>query len=160
MKNVLVLGMGLLYFREVEMVLVQQLDREGCTIACLAMLLNCDYYEMRKKLDDLNHSFSHLLSRWGEPEFILTFYPKEICGVLLQLRIISEYVKWYENEDKNDNNSTHILLLSPAKHPEYTHAVIYHDRMIYDPTKDKPQPNNLENFNVHCCIRVNDAIPA
>lgn len=142
------------------MVLVEQLDREGCTIACLAMLLKCDYYEMRKKLDDLNNAFPDLLSRWGKPEFILTFYAKEICGVLLQSRIVSEYVKWYEDEDKNDNNSTHILLLSPVKHPGYTHAVIYHDRMIYDPLEDKPQPNILENFNVHCCIRVNDAIPA
>lgn len=131
------------------MVLVQQLDQNGCAIACLAMLLGCDYYTMRSKLD----TCGDILPRWGYPHFKLKFLPKEIIAVLNRFGIGSSFIKW------TPDNFQCILLITPVKNPEYTHAVLYHGGDICDPMITNPQPlSHLDDYHVYCCIGVNNAI--
>lgn len=133
------------------MVLVRQLDREGCVIACLAMVTGHTYYNMRKKLDELKH----LLPRWGSPDFELKFKPKEIRTVLKSFKIDTTYLKW------DEKNGTCILLVTPVKNPEYTHALVHiqgsvigeiRDPMIYGPLT----LSHLDHYNIHSCIGIDD----
>lgn len=130
------------------MVLVEQLDREGCAIACMAMILGCDYYTMRSKLD----TCGGILPKWGKPLFELKFKPKEIKMILEKFGIKTTYLKW------RPQNALCILLVTPMKNPEYTHAFVYFSKDIYDPMFSDLQPlDHLENYNVHCCIGIDGA---
>lgn len=129
------------------MVLVEQLDRDGCAIACMAMVLGCDYYTMRSKLD----TCKDILPGWGKPNFGLKFSAKAIRAVLEKFEIQVSYIKW------KPENAFCILLVTPVTNPEYTHALLYTGQAICDPMLSDPQPlDHLENYHVHCCIGVNN----
>ena len=130
------------------MVLVEQLDKDGCAIACMAMVLGCDYYTMRSKID----ACIDFLPKWGKPLFELKFKPKEIRKILEKFGTQTTYIKW------RPQNSLCILLVTPVKNPEYTHAFVCSNKTICDPMFSDPQPlDHLENFHVHCCIGIDGA---
>ena len=130
------------------MVLVEQLDKEGCAIACMAMILGCDYYTMRSKLD----TCGDILPKLGKPLFELKFNPKEIRKVLEKFGIKTTYIKW------KPENPLRILLATLVEDPGYTHALVCSCESICDPMFRNPQPlDHLESYNVYCCIGIGGA---
>lgn len=133
------------------MVLVEQLDKEGCAIACMAMVLGYDYYTMRRRLD----THADMLSGWGKPHFDLMLKPYPIMLILENFGIKTTYIKW------KPENLLCILFITSVKQPEITHAVLCTDGMICDPMFSDPQPlSHLDNYHVYCCIGVNDVAPS
>lgn len=114
---------------------IKQLDRKGCAVACLAMLLGYDYYKMRSLIDKMGGQ----LCNWGKkPDpsrgFVLGLYPHEMLQIIKTLRpkVKSNCVKWKESLSKA------IIVVVPINTYMTTHAVFYDGKMIYDPGEDKP----------------------
>lgn len=142
-----------------KMRLIKQLDRHGCTVACLAMLLNKDYYTIRQLLD----LYTEILPRLAPPKdpkkssvgFDLSMYPHEITQILKALDpgIECEYIKW-------EQSLKDLILLSVVPIDSYrtAHAVVCdgEQEVIYDPMLDEPigTKEYLKDCNIVNAIQI------
>jgi len=133
---------------------VEQLDQCGCTIACLAMILEMPYFQVRTEL----HS---TIDRLKKPCVPYT----EIGLNCVDMQVILErefskpcqFIKFLSLSKLKKHCMLYICPLEGGY--SGIHAVMFDaiSRKLIDPTAHKII--NLDNFNVMCCIEIADFDP-
>lgn len=129
--------------------LVQQYDQTGCVPACLGMIVDKSYFEIRQLLID---------SKIQKHRSIIGIYEWELQEILSKyFGINSRWIK-FENLSKLEN---HCILFLAHVYPPQTlqrHCVVYDAKecQILDP--DMSLYNNLGGFNVSNCLEIYEKI--
>lgn len=130
-----------------ELKLVKQLDKHGCTIACIAMLTGKSYFRMREILHDRLDQFRHFV----EPTKIgLNCEP--FRNALKDLfDIDSQFIKFYSLELLETTCAVTICSLAGPYAGQHTVIFDHIAGKILDPL-DKI--TTLDNHNVANCISI------
>lgn len=131
----------------IELKLIKQMDKYGCTIACLSMLTGTPYFEMR----DILHRRLDRLRKIVDPQDI-GLSCRQLKNTLKHLfGIESEFIKFHSLERLE---TTCVLYICPLAGPyDSQHTIIYNHatNKILDPTSEL---RTLEDFNVTCCLSI------
>ena len=128
---------------------VIQLDKYGCTIACMAMILDMQYFDLRKIL----HEKIDRLTGRTNPEFIgLNCGPmKDALETMFDVQC--RFIKF---ESLGDLRKHCILFICPLGGCYvFVHTVIYdaQQKRLIDPDQ-RDTIASLENYNVVCCLEI------
>lgn len=128
---------------------VKSLDHYGCAIACLAMITNKSYFQMREKLNQVYDRHKYKITsfeRLGIP--VSDVY--ELLRTHLNVRC--QGTKFIMPMEKHC-----ILLINPIDPylaQKFLHAIVWDAKRkrILDP--DGNDNSILDNFNICCCIEI------
>lgn len=146
---------------------VEQLDPSGCTIACLAMIVDKKYFELRDFLNDKKQQVINCLLKENVyfPHFYkdhtssrIHFYGQEIMNILETIfQIKSRFIEFRSMENLVNHC---VLTVSDIKGCKIcsSHAVLYDARkkIILDPSSHfgSRLNNNLVGHNVVTCLEI------
>lgn len=126
--------------------LVKQVDYQGCTIACLSMIVGVPYFPLREilhlKVQRLKNAIA--FKRIG-------LYPDEFNKILFdQFNISSRFIRFVSLRDLKKHC---VLFMRPIVFDATEHAVVYDAvaRCILDPTGGSI---DINNYNVCTCIMI------
>ena len=128
--------------------LVKQLDKHGCTIACLATILGKPYFHIRAILHEKN---ARLRNRYVEPEYI-GLNCREAQKALDQM--FDQPCQFIQFVSCKQLAKHCILYLCPLEGCyDSIHTIVFdaQSRQILDPAGEL---KNLDKFNVVCCIEI------
>lgn len=74
---------------------IEQLDHKGCTIACVAMIVRMEYFELRHLLWSKRKEISYKMNGRNGFDGNIGFYHEETRGILLSLfKLDSEWIQF------------------------------------------------------------------
>lgn len=125
-----------------------KLDQYGCSIACIAMITNKSYFEIR---DIVHKNVSRLKNKWSDHRYI-GLYPQEMLDTLKSIfKRPCKFIKFSSLRKLKK----HCILFICSIEGERTggHAIIFDTkaRRILDPDN---MMKNLNGCNVFCCIEI------
>jgi ABC-type bacteriocin/lantibiotic exporter with double-glycine peptidase domain len=116
--------------------LVKQLDRNGCSLACTAMIAGTSYEDIKK---NIYRKTSHNIKKYLNSEF----------------NIKSRFIKFNKLKDlKNDCMLIVVRMDSDIGEGSSCHAVVYdsNKKEILDP--DTSNIKDLSNYNIVQCLEI------
>lgn len=129
--------------------LVKQLDNTGCTIACLSMIAEIPYFELRNILHSNVSRFKNAVALVN-----IGLYPNEFRSILSnQFCISSRFIKFVSLGELRRHC---VLFLRPIVFDSTEHAVVYDakTKTIFDPSGKNI---NIDDYNVCTCIEIIEA---
>lgn len=128
--------------------LVKQLDKYGCTIACLSMITEISYFDVRKIL---HQEIDRMKNKCVSPtEIGLNCLPlKEALEKIFN--IPCRFIKFLSFSKLKKHCILYICPLMGAY--EFVHTIVFDakNRRIIDPMDNL---KNLNEFNIICCIEI------
>jgi len=130
--------------------LVEQLDKDGCTTACLAMLLNKSYFDMRKYI---HLNVERFKNHYNCYSCCLYFF--EIKEILDKLKIKNEFIKFESFDKLKGHNILSASIIGPV---HSAHSIIFDGktRKILDPSRKSEYDHIKHNYNIYKCIQIGD----
>lgn len=128
---------------------VQQLDKHGCSIACLAMIVGKSYFQVRAILHETTEK---LLNKFVLPENI-GLHCRDLYEALNQTFDVScKFIKFVSLTKLTKHCILYVCPLAGCY--DYIHSVIFdaERHCIIDPFEDKNF--DINEYNVICCIEV------
>lgn len=146
---------------------VKQLDPCGCTIACLAMIVDKEYFELRHFLNNNKEKLSPFLR--GNPvhqehfyanklSSRIGFFPEEIISILeIFFNKRSKFIEFRGLENLKNHCILSISDMDGSKLPN-SHAIVYDakQKLVLNPCPDDniKLDNKLTGYNVLVCIEI------
>lgn len=128
---------------------VQQLDQHGCTIACIAMIVDMSYFMVREMIQ---FKVARLEKQPPVPPQLIGLYCEEISDVLGRIyKVPCKFVKFSSLRRMKKHC---ILWVTPLMWKECgTHVILFDadKRCILDPMN---MLKKLDKYNVACCMEI------
>ena len=130
---------------------IKQLDKKGCTIACMAMVTDKSYFEIRAILHD---EVDRLKKDSPIPDILMGLYCNEFKDALEKIfDIRCKYIKFLSLKKLKKHCVLYLVPLSG--HYGGSHTIVFDavKRRIIDPFSSI-EKINLDEHNVSCCIEL------
>lgn len=130
---------------------IYQLDPTGCTYACVAMIANKKYFEIRELVSNIIPSLSAKnMSLYITSPGLL---PGQIKDVLNYLNIRSKWIK-FESLNKLKNNAILLICKIDKNDFESGHAIVFDklNKKILDPGFGANI--SLDSYNICGCLEI------